>query len=81
MSISIDDTLTAALGPRAPRQQRQHSRQTLEHFLYVIVRDGSASNLFKACGCDAMHLRAELVEYLEFQPERPGFRTGAAKMD
>lgn len=82
MSISIDDALAAAVrATGAEAQQRQHSRQTLEHFLYVIVRDGSAATLFAACGCNPAHLRSELAEYLELQPERAGSRVGAAQMD
>lgn len=59
MSISIEDSLAAALrATGAEAQQRQHSRTTMEHLLYVIVREGSAADLLAACGCNAAHLRA-----------------------
>jgi len=82
MPISIDDTLASALrATGAEAQRRQHSHQTLEHLLFVIVRDGAAANLLEACSCNAAHLRAELAEYLELQPKRSAFRSNVATRD
>ena len=82
MSIALDNKLIEALRATGlEAERRRHPRQTLEHFLYVIVRDGAAAALLATCGCDSAHLRAELDEYLELQPERPAHSSAAAKLD
>lgn len=82
MSISFDDALATALrATGAEAELRRHPRQTLEHFLYVVVRDGWAEKMLTQCGCDLHHLRTELAEYLELQPERPARASAAIKLD
>jgi ATP-dependent Clp protease adapter protein ClpS len=82
MSIKLASSLIDALrATLVETRRRMHPRQTLEHFLYVVVRDGAATSLLDSCGCDSAHLRTELAEYLELQSEVPAKSLATPKAD
>ncbi len=49
--------------------KRQHEFLTLEHLLYALTLDRTASRTIRACGGDAERLRGEVVKFFDEQME------------
>ncbi|MCP9495841.1 MAG: ATP-dependent Clp protease ATP-binding subunit [Pyrinomonadaceae bacterium MAG19_C2-C3] len=49
--------------------KRQHEFLTLEHLLYALTHDRTASRTIRACGGDAARLRDEVVKFFDEQME------------
>jgi len=49
--------------------RRQHEFLTLEHLLYALTHDRTASRTIRACGGDAERLRDEVVKFFDEQME------------
>ncbi|MBS2024719.1 MAG: AAA family ATPase, partial [Deltaproteobacteria bacterium] len=66
MALSITKELESTLRLAfAEAKQRRHEHVTLEHLLYSLLRDPTASRLLRACGARIAELRRELEEHLE----------------
>ena len=72
MPIPISRLLEAALvAASEDAVRRRHAQTTPDHLLHVLLREADVLKVLGDCGCDTMHLKAELKEYLELLPELP----------
>jgi ATP-dependent Clp protease ATP-binding subunit ClpA len=63
----LQATLTIAVNEAI---KRRHEYITLEHLLFALVHDGTASNVLRHCGGDLDVLRRDLASFLSDQLER-----------
>ncbi len=72
LSRNLEQTLHRAL---AVAGDFRHEFATLEHLLLALVEDSDALAVMNACGVDAVHIRDELVDFLqnEFMQNPPDF--------
>src|SRR4051794_2117218 len=63
----LQATLTVAVNEAV---KRRHEYITLEHLLFALVHDATASNVLRHCGGDLDVLRRELASFLGDQLER-----------
>ena len=72
LSRNLEQTLHRAL---AVAGDFRHEFATLEHLLLALVEDSDALAVMNACGVDAVHVRDELVDFLqnEFMQNPPDF--------
>ncbi|MDH5187936.1 MAG: ATP-dependent Clp protease ATP-binding subunit ClpA [Rhodospirillaceae bacterium] len=62
LSRNLEQTLHRAL---AMAGDFRHEFATLEHLLLALIEDSDALAVMKACGVDSMHVRDELVDFLQ----------------
>ncbi|MDH3335335.1 MAG: ATP-dependent Clp protease ATP-binding subunit ClpA, partial [Rhodospirillaceae bacterium] len=72
LSRNLEQTLHRAL---AMAGDFRHEFATLEHLLLALIEDSDALAVMKACGVDAIHVRDELVDFLqnEFVQNAPDY--------
>ncbi len=62
VSKELQQTLQAAV---AEARKRRHEYVTLEHLLYAMTKDRTASEVLLACGADLKALEKDLEDYLD----------------
>jgi ATP-dependent Clp protease ATP-binding subunit ClpA len=67
ISRELQVTLQLAMTEAA---NRRHEYICLEHLLYAMLHDATASNILKQCGADLEKLRRQLATYLDEKLER-----------
>jgi len=72
LSRNLEQTLHRAL---AMAGDFRHEFATLEHLLLALIEDNDALAVMKACGVDTIHVRDELVDFLqnEFVQNAPDY--------
>ncbi|MDH5489086.1 MAG: AAA family ATPase, partial [Rhodospirillaceae bacterium] len=72
LSRNLEQTLHRAL---AMAGDFRHEFATLEHLLLALIEDNDALAVMKACGVDTLHVRDELVDFLqnEFVQNAPDY--------
>jgi len=73
MSLSITKELESSLRLAfAEAKARRHEHVTLEHLLYALLRDPTATRILRACGARLLELKRDLESHLaESQPQLP----------
>src|SRR3954451_7897677 len=73
MSLSITKELESSLRLAfAGAKARRHEHVTLEHLLYALLRDPTATRILRSCGARLAELKRDLEEHLqETQPQLP----------
>jgi ATP-dependent Clp protease ATP-binding subunit ClpA len=73
MSLSITKELESSLRLAfAEAKARRHEHVTLEHLLYALLRDPTATRILRACGARLPELKRDLEQHLqETQPTLP----------
>src|SRR5579883_2444382 len=70
ISRELQVTLQLAMTEAA---NRRHEYVCLEHLLYAMLHDATASNILRHCGADLTRLRKRLIKFLDEKIERvPG---------
>ncbi len=70
ISRELQVTLQLAMSEAA---NRRHEYVCMEHLLYAMLHDATASNILRHCGADLARLRKRLAKYLDDKVERvPG---------
>ncbi len=70
ISRELQVTLQLAMTEAA---NRRHEYVCMEHLLYAMLHDATASNILRHCGADLARLRKRLLKYLDEKIERvPG---------
>ena len=70
ISRELQVTLQLAMSEAA---NRRHEYVCMEHLLYAMLHDATASNILRHCGADLARLRKRLAKYLDDKIERmPG---------
>src|SRR5579885_1544737 len=70
ISRALQVTLQLAMTEAA---NRRHEYVCLEHLLYAMLHDATASNILRHCGADLARLRKRLIKFLDEKIERvPG---------
>ena len=62
LSRELEVTLNLAF--KSARDKR-HEFMTVEHLLWPLLDDASASSVLKACGADSQCLRQDLIEFVD----------------
>ncbi|HEY6907991.1 MAG TPA: ATP-dependent Clp protease ATP-binding subunit ClpA [Myxococcales bacterium] len=73
MSLSITKELESSLRLAfAEAKARRHEHVTLEHLLYALLRDPTATRILRSCGARLAELKRDLEQHLqETQPQLP----------
>ncbi len=73
ISRELQVTLQLAMTEAA---NRRHEYVCMEHLLYAMLHDATASNILRHCGADLVRLRKRLIKFLDEKIERvPGHGT------